>query len=295
MTAEADLWAAVLKRAIDDACEAELVRDPAKTTSAAPTVRDVHEAWQFLTDTKGEWGQSREFLSTLNGLNPGIVREAALQRGLSRAARVALMEREQPKVHKPRGGRKPSAANAERNASIAADYCAGMPLGEMAEKYGVAKSTIESVVQDAGARRPPKDVAAREKIHAAVLVDWAAGVPVEEISTRYSMPIGRVRKIAMAAKVKRPAWFLSASASKASDRLRARNAERNAEIMERHARGEGYITIARAMGLKWTTVRHVVQSAASAVEAGGSVSRAGGGGGDFKASFHAQSMEEATR
>lgn len=86
----ADLWAAVFAQAIKDACETENVRMPSHSSSAAPTPRDVHEAWRFLTGD-GEWGESREFWASLNGVDPGVVREAALKRGLSRVARIALL------------------------------------------------------------------------------------------------------------------------------------------------------------------------------------------------------------
>lgn len=154
----AELWAAVFAQAIRDACETENVRSPAKSTSAAPTARDVSEAWQFLTDLKGEWGSSRDFWASMNGLNPDVVREAALHRGLSRAARVALLTGEctAPKRERPEVVRLPRAAVKARNEALLAEYVAGVPTRVLAEKYGVRPATVLTITGRAGVHRTPE-------------------------------------------------------------------------------------------------------------------------------------------
>ncbi len=228
------------------------MREPSRATATVPTSRDVHEAWQFLTDIRGEWGKSRDFWASMNGLNPDVVREAALQRGLSRAARVALMEGEAPKKHRQsnRIGKKTSDRVEARNAALAADYAAGMKIADMRKKYDLSSETIMEIARALGAKR----------------------------STEFYAQNGR-----------------EAAAKKAANFAPIR-----AEINRLRESGMTIEEIAAATGRSWGSVKSILarerRKAASAIEeARGGGSRAGGGGVDVSASFHAQSMEEATR
>lgn len=251
MSAEADLWAAVFKRAIDDACGAESVRRASKESSAAPTARDVREAWAFLTDGNGEWGDNREFWTTMNGLNPGILREEALRRGLSRAARVALVDGECKAPSKPRPEivRLPRAAAKERNERLLRDYMDGVPTDIIGRRYGVKPATVHTIAERAGVHRSL------------------------EVRAQYARESGR----------------------RAHEHL----ADRNAEIIERAARGQTQAVIAREMGISAKAVHALLtrqkKKTASAVEVRGDGNSRAGGGVGVNASFHVQSMEEATR
>lgn len=89
--------------------------------------------------------------------------------------------------------------------------------------------------------------------------DYSAGVPMAALCAKYGLSESRVCNIANTLGVRRPDWF-RVEAGKLGPVVRDRN-----------------------------------KAAASAVEAGGSVSRAGGGGVGVAASFHGETMEEATR
>jgi hypothetical protein len=248
MSGEADLWAAVFALAMKDACETESYACKAAGNSAAPTCRDALEAWAFLTHG-GEWGAHREWLAGINGINAGIIREEALRRGPTRGVRVARLNAEM-REEKPVVRRKP------------------------------AKQTKP--------RAPGRDDA-RKALCASLASDWAAGVEIEIIAQRTGLTHNAIAKIARQLGARRPADWMARSAVKAASLINAKNAARNAEIMQRHQGGQSIRTICAAMNMKMRTVHSIIykEKAGSAVEAGGSNSRAAGGGG---CSFHGQTM-----
>jgi hypothetical protein len=300
MTAEADMWAAAVEQAFRAGCVSLVPSNKLDMAGATPS--EAANEWRFLTAVKGGWADSRIRICNMCGIDPEIVRQEALRRGASRQAVLGLrheMRREETKGQPRSNVRKPSAATIERNARIAADYCAGMPLPEMVEKYGLARTTIESIAQHTGARRPPRDNAAREQLCAAVCADWADGVQSKVIAQRHGITIHAAQKIAMEAGVKRPDWFQTENGRRTSEKIRARNAarnaDRNAEIMRRHAAGESFGAIGRAMGINWTTARMVIRTASAVEVRGDSNSRAGGGGVASSVSFHVENMPEMSR
>lgn len=250
---EADLWAAVFAQSFKDACETESFASRSAGNSAAPTARDAIEAWRFLTDG-GEWAAHRDWLAGINGLNAGVVREAAIKRGPSRAARVAMTQAAQ--------------------------------IAEAPVVRRIPKKRFR--IRPAP---PPERAAERAAFRLAVAADWGAGVPLEEIVKRHGVSPHMASKIARAEGVKRPPGFMALLAHK-SNVGRPKNEARNAEILSRRADGESYADIGRAMGMPWSTVRAVIRTAGSAVEAGGSNSRAAGGGGS---PFHGQNMQDNGR
>ncbi len=242
----ADLWAAVFALAYKDACETDSYASKSAGNSAAPTQRDALEAWAFLTGS-GEWGAHREWCAGINGIQAGIIREEAIRRGPTRGVRAARMSAE-IREQKPVVRRKP--------------------------------------VKEAKPR--PRRDEARKALCASVALDWAAGVEIEDIAQRTGLTPNAIAKIARQHGARRPADWMARSAAKANATVQAANAERNAEIMARKADGQSIRTICAAMGMKMRTVHSIIQKelAGSAVEAGGSNSRAAGGG----CSFHAQNM-----
>ena len=250
MSGEADLWAAVFALAMKDACETESYACKAAGNSAAPTCRDALEAWAFLTHG-GEWGAHREWLAGINGIQQGIIREEALRRGPTRSVRVARMS------------------------------------AEIREQAPVVR---RKPAKQPKPRAPGRDPA-RKALCASVAADWAAGVEIEDIAARSGLTHNAIAKIARQLGARRPADWMARSAAKAAAAVQAANADRNAEIMRRRMQGESIRTICAAMGMKMRTVHSIIRKElpGSAVEAGGSNSRAAGGGG---CSFHGQNMQD---
>lgn len=169
---EADLWAAVFRLAMQDACETERFATRSNGNGSAPTQRDALEAWEFLT-AGGEWGAYRDWLAGMNGVNAGIIREEAIKRGPSRAIRAARLGREMAEPVQPRKRRvrppQPTAEIQARNAAIFADYAAGVGINAMAEKYDLLAATINMLAAKHGVKRPPGYLAAIGRAAALVM------------------------------------------------------------------------------------------------------------------------------
>lgn len=74
---EAGLLAAIIDMAWHHAMSDRVVP---YYTSSAPRRQDQAEARLFLTAARGEWAEAREVLCDLVGLDPDMLRQAALRR-----------------------------------------------------------------------------------------------------------------------------------------------------------------------------------------------------------------------
>jgi hypothetical protein len=200
----------------------------------------------------GEWGAHREWCAGMNGINAGIIREEAIRRGPTRGVR------------------------------------AGRMAAEMREEAPVVRRKPARVIV-------PRAAAAeqRKALGASIAIDWAAGVEIEAIAQRTGLTHNAIAKIARRLGALRPADWRARNAGKINQAVKAKNAARNAEIMQRKAEGQSIRTICAAMNMKMRTVHRVMQEeSGSAIEAGGSNSRAAGG---VVGSFHVQNMQDNGR
>lgn len=163
MSAEADMWAAAVEQALRYGC-APL--DGSDLVGCEPSA--AANEWRFLTDIQGGWADSRTHICNMCGLDPDILRREALRRGMSNAARAALMHGEMVAEKRKRKLRpavwKGNDIDA-RNAAIAVDFAAGMSNDAMNRKYGLSLLSIKKIAYTHGAKRPADFVAiAREAV-----------------------------------------------------------------------------------------------------------------------------------
>lgn len=89
MNGEAQMIGASIAQAFRDACLIE-PRPPKLGASLYPSPREAMEAWRFLTARNGEWAASREALCWAVGVDPDLIRCAALRKGPSRYVRSQM-------------------------------------------------------------------------------------------------------------------------------------------------------------------------------------------------------------
>jgi DNA-binding NarL/FixJ family response regulator len=90
MSAEADMVAAMFHRAMLDACGAGVASERGEAAKSLRTsFSQAYEAWRFLTDSAGPWAESRAWWAGLVGVDPAIVRDAAIAAGPNRQVLAA--------------------------------------------------------------------------------------------------------------------------------------------------------------------------------------------------------------
>jgi hypothetical protein len=149
MDGSPDLIAAIFERAMMDGCAPcldAITRSGSKRIARdlMTTKQDAMQAWTFLTQPAGEWADHRNWLAGLMGSTGDYVREIAIRRGPSRAARIAMGERPAaaPQPHPDRVGKGFPWTDAERERlrQLAAD---GADLAEMSLALNRAARGIE--------------------------------------------------------------------------------------------------------------------------------------------------------
>jgi hypothetical protein len=99
---ERHLALAVIRQAMDDACEVRVVdrrgapfpaAEPDPVEGARGAGSPSLDAWAFLTDMTGEWAQSRHDWADAAGVLPAAVRAEAIRRGPNRTVRMLLARR----------------------------------------------------------------------------------------------------------------------------------------------------------------------------------------------------------
>lgn len=273
MTAEADMWAAAIEYAFRAACR-PVVETGRKDTGGGCEPSEAADEWRFLTDTAGGWAESRAIICWINGVDPDVVRNEAIRRGISRQAKYGLLAGEARQSHLLE-------INA-RDATILREYAAGRPMGDIASEYGLTVNRIQQIAGEHGVKRPKNNTwpgrvmpSADPARNAAIIADWEAGVSLPDIAEKHGVRVASAKSIARRAGAKRPETFRLAILHANGAAAAARNAERNAEIARRHADGETIREISKAMKLSPKTIRRAVETG-SAVESRGA-SRAAGG------------------
>jgi DNA-binding NarL/FixJ family response regulator len=323
MSAEGSMWAAAVEQAFRAACEPN--PGDRRNDMGGCTPSEAANEWRWLTAPHGPWAESRIRICNLNGVDPEIVRQEALRRGASRQAALGLRhemrredEKAKPSPYKdPRFGKQPSPEMLERNSKVAADYAAGIPKAVIAARYGLAWGTVKKIAQLVGVHRPiaqklkeieaawraETDMAARKygdraARNAALLEEYAAGVAMVDLSRKYSLAAGTIHAMAVQNEVRRPEGMRAEINNRARAAKAAKIDARNAEILERAARGESRSEIAAHFGMTHAALDSAItrarKKAGSAVESGGSRA-AGGEGGAVSVSFHVQNMQESPR
>lgn len=142
---EGDLWATAIEYAFRAAC---LPIGPQKNNAGGGGCEpsEAADEWRFLTDTKGGWAESRHIICWINGVDPEIVRNEALRRGISRQAQYGLLRGEERAVM--------LAMSSERDQRILEEYAAGRPIPEMAAAYGLSEYRIRQLAGEYGVKRP---------------------------------------------------------------------------------------------------------------------------------------------
>lgn len=82
-----------------------------------------------------------------------------------------------------------------RHLRIAADYAAGVPVVQIAEQYGVARTTVSHIARRLGIA--PRD--RKRSDHAAILFDYRLGLPIADIAARHKVSLALVVKVAQEA------------------------------------------------------------------------------------------------
>jgi hypothetical protein len=144
MSAEADLWAAVFRQALSDAC-APLVETKRKEPGVSAL--DAIAAWHFLTDETGDWAASRRYWATMNGVDGELVRQEALRRGASRQTRVALKQQAAMIEAK--------ADINKRDQMILEAYAEGVAIRIICDQFKIGEARLRQIAGKAGVKRPP--------------------------------------------------------------------------------------------------------------------------------------------
>jgi hypothetical protein len=91
---ERELALAVIQQAMNDACEVRVFErrtaQPDPEAGARGAGSPSLDAWAFLTESVGEWAQSRHDWADAAGVSPATVRDEALRRGPNRTVRFLL-------------------------------------------------------------------------------------------------------------------------------------------------------------------------------------------------------------